>query len=183
MSDWRSLPLVLTCGPSWYQERTGAEVRPIAEPIFVAATWIYELAREAGLSPDAFIQRFADRLEELGLTAAARAALAFNSHGLKAPEGLFSSLESSLDSLVSEGVYRLSRPGEGACWKRVMIAPICCRWVGVGSMAATTVRSGTTSGSVCWKRVTNAPVCYRWVGVGSMAATTVRSGLTFGVAC
>ena len=73
----------------WYQERTCAEVPLSNEAIFVAAAWTYELYREERLTPEAFSERFDQRLQELGLAPAGRVALALNLYGLNAPEALF----------------------------------------------------------------------------------------------
>jgi hypothetical protein len=97
----------------WYQERTKSEVPLLKEPIFVAATWAYELARRTSLSPEAFARRFDDRLLELGLQGVARAAMALNSYGFKAPEALFAGFEISLAQLRSEQIYRLAGPSGG----------------------------------------------------------------------
>jgi hypothetical protein len=99
---------------TWYRERTDHDVALRSEPIFVAATWAYELSRRARLSPEAFSQRFDDRLQELGLQAAARAALALNGYGLAASPALFAGYEDALEQLKSEKIYRLGQQGTGS---------------------------------------------------------------------
>ena len=98
---------------SWYQERVSAQVARSNEPILVAATWIYELGRSEGLSPDAFVQRFSDRLQELELFQEARTALAFNGYNLRAPEKLFEGKEVRLNRFVAERIYRLPTASTG----------------------------------------------------------------------
>jgi hypothetical protein len=98
---------------SWYQERTCSQVPKINEPILVAAAWMYELYRQAGLSPGAFASRFYSRMADLELQVPVRAAIALNQYGLKAPEGLFAGREAELDQLTSEQIYRLAQPREG----------------------------------------------------------------------
>jgi hypothetical protein len=96
---------------AWYEQRTGTQVPITKEPIFVAAAWTYELRRYADLSPEAFAVRFYTRLEEFKLQAPARAAMALNQYGLKAPDKLFAGHEAELDQLTSEQIYRLAYPG------------------------------------------------------------------------
>ncbi len=98
---------------SWYQQQTKARVPITNEPILVAAAWIYELRRQADVSPEAFAVRFYARLEELGLRTPARAALALNQFGLRAPGKLFAGCEAQLDQLISEQIYRLVHPDTG----------------------------------------------------------------------
>ncbi|HLG16643.1 MAG TPA: hypothetical protein VJH03_19400, partial [Blastocatellia bacterium] len=98
---------------AWYEQRTGIEVPIVSEPIFVAAAWLYELRRQAHLSPEAFADRFYSRLGDLEMQAPARAAMALNQYGLRAPAGLFTGHEAELDQLTSEQIYRLARSGAG----------------------------------------------------------------------
>lgn len=97
----------------WYQTRTGTTVSCSQEPIFVAAAWTYELAREQQITPTEFAHRLDKRLTELGLAESTRAALGLNAYGLRAPEMLFCGNRAGLQQLVSEQTWRVADPTSG----------------------------------------------------------------------
>lgn len=92
---------------AWYQDRTQEEVPEFEEPSFILAAWRYELFREQRLGLKEFAKRLDARLEELGLRAPARAAMALNAYGLDAPENLFQGNGAALEVLREERIWHL----------------------------------------------------------------------------